>query len=340
MPFMIYSAQNADYMQLRKLALKYSLFNLPADRELLKKKIALSEASFRNRVISQKKSFMFVIKNKKGDIVGSSQLLSQVGSQAIPRYSTKLKSGNRGRFLQLSINRNGPSYLGGLIVKKKYRNHPDKLGKQISLIRFLFIKMHLKYFKKTIQAEIDPLFNQIKSNTFFDYFVKKRQGYSTDEANYLTLTNKKKLFDNFPSGKFYLSSLPKSVKKCIGQTNTFSNRALNLLKKQNFYIIDEMDPLDGGPYVEAQINCIPIVQNTKKVDVRIISKSVMLKKNKAKNFSVFLWGKEGLTGVFTGGLLKGILSKNNPLLYLTQKECQEKGLTSKDQIYVVSSRWF
>ncbi len=308
MSFIIRSVDYKDYESLHYLAQQHSLFNLPIDKVLLKQKIKLSMDSFAQKGLTQNYQFIFVITNPKGKVIGSSQLFSQCGTKNNPRYSMKLHKNNHNPFLQLKIDTNGPSYLGGLILNKDYQGHPDKLGSQISFIRFLFIKMNRIYFKKTIQSDLEPWLDKENSNPFFKHFAVPSGISSKEVANYLTVTNKEKLFAHFPRSRVFLSSLPKQVKSSIGRTSADSQKAYALLKKQNFQVIDEMDPLDAGPYVEAQINHIPVVKNTKKA---IIGLQATCKSNK-----YWLVGKMEQS-CFKGALLKGDL--DNKFLMLDTK---------------------
>ncbi|MDE0119507.1 MAG: arginine N-succinyltransferase [Bdellovibrionales bacterium] len=265
--FLIQSASLCDYSSLRKLALKHPLLNLPADPALLKKKIQTSEDSFKGALEREKRQFLFVIKKREKsgeeEVIGSSQIFSKFGTRKNPFYS--LKVCYHEAVLQLKVVRDGPSYLGGLIVDEPYRGHTEKIGKQISLIRFLFAAICGECFESTLHAEVAPFLDEKGQNPFYEHFIRPRLSLSMPEIDYLTLTNKEKLFSSYPREKILFSSLPESVRKGLGKPGLFSQRAARLLEKQNFYFTGEVDPFDGGPYMQAQTKDIPLIKNTKKV---------------------------------------------------------------------------
>ena len=291
--FVIQAVSFKDYPSLKQLALKHPLLNLPAEENLLKEKIKVSQKSFSETLTMEKRNFVFVLKTKEGEVIGSSQIASKSGTPNTPSYSLKIYEENKegkkkkpchlaeknqlrattshkiksGRYKYLKLRKitNGPSYLGGLILHQDYRGHIEKAGKQLSLIRFLFAGIYPHFFKNTFHAEVAPFLNAQGKNPFFEQFIKKHISLSMPEIDYLTLTNKEKLFANYPKGKISFSSLPKEVQKSIGKPGLFSQRAGALLKKQNFRFVEEVDPFDGGPYMQAQAKKIPVIQGINKV---------------------------------------------------------------------------
>ena len=300
--FVIQAVSFKDYSSLRKLALKYPLLNLPAEEKLLKEKIELSQNSFNEILPKEKRNFLFVLKTLEGDIIGSSQISSKSGTKSKPSYSLKIHKNNKSPFLCLKKITDGPSYLGGLILNMHYRGHPEKAGKQLSLIRFLFAGVFPHFFENTFHAEVAPFLDKQGQNQFFEQFIKKHSSLSMSEIDYLTLTNKEKLFAHYPKGEIALSSLPKEVQKSIGKPGVFSGRALALLEKQHFRFVDEVDPFDGGPYMQAKATNIPIIQQIKKVSLKPTHDDI------SQKWLFALPNKNN----FKGGVLKGTL-KNQEL---------------------------
>ncbi len=311
----IRSASSGDYSSLRKLALKYPLLNLPCSPALLKEKIRISESSFAGALSREKTNFLFVLKKmrkeetleEKGELIGSAQISGKSGTLQKPSYSLKIFKGQKksSAFLQLRIIRDGPSYLGGLIVAGEYRGHPEKAGKQISLIRFLFCAMHPEFFEDTLHAEVAPFLDEKGQNPFFKYFIEPRFSLSMEEIDYLTLTDKEKLFAEYPRERILFSSLPPSVRECLGKPGFFNRRAAGILSQQKFSFINEVDPFDGGPYMQARVKEIPLVKNTKKVFLKCFSEKELVHSQTKK----WLWGRMEKTR-FIGGVLEGVLRKN------------------------------
>lgn len=294
MAFIVKSVNVEDFFSLKKLAEKYPLLNLPSDSTLLKEKIKTSENSFSEILPREKRNFLFVLKEAgKKEVIGSAQVAVQSGSMDIPSYSLKIF--NEENFLQLKKITKGPSYLGGLILDKQYRGRAA--GKLISLIRFLFVGMFPKVFEDTLHAEVAPLLDEKGRNPFLEGFVKKYISLSMEEIDRLTLVDKEKLFSDYPREKISLSSLPLTVRRSLGRPGSFSERAARLLKAQNFSFVNEIDPFDGGPYMQAKVINIPLVQSTRKVFLSSDKNNNLPKKK-------WLWAKKEKAG-FKGGLLEG-----------------------------------
>ena len=325
MSFLIHSVSESDYPALQKLATKYTLLNLPSKEELLKAKIQSSIWSFNSKSPNEKQLFMFTLKDSKENIIGASQVVAKIGLQDNPRYSMCIIRGKE-TFLQLKINHDGPSFVGAVVLEKSYRGHPDQLGKQLVFILFLFMAMNPNYFEDTIHGEVEPWLDENRSNPFFNYFVHQKLHYSPKEADYLSLTDKEKIFASFPRKKFLLSGLPKDVQKSIGQPGEYSKRALSLLQRQNFQIIDEVDPFDGGPFLEAKTKDIPIVKHAKQV--------LLVKTNNISEKKKYLWGKSYSTqnNQFIGGMIEGKQVADK--LLVSENECAKLSLYLGEKIWV------
>ena len=322
--FLIQSVSFEDYSSLRKLALKYPLMNLPSSEDLLKKKIEVSEESFLETIPKEKRNFLFVLKTKPGEVLGSSQVAAKSGTKKIPSYSLKIFEEQGQNILQLKTITDGPSYLGGLILDEKYRGSPEKAGKQLSLSRFLFAAMRPEFFENTFHAEVAPFLDKEGKNTFFESFVKQYVSLSMEEIDYLTLTDKEKLFTSYPSGRVLFSTLPKTVQQSLGKPGLFSQRAAALLEKQNFQFIGEVDPFDGGPYMQAKVGDIPIIQNAKKVFLKPIKKE-------AFQIKKWLWGNLK-NAQFTGGVLEGFLREDQ--LFISKDYFSYFPITEREMVFV------
>ena len=58
----------------------------------------------------------------------------------------------RHTYLRLRYSMDGPTEIGGLIVTQAMRGHPERIGKLISWVRFLYICRHLARFEPRIVA--------------------------------------------------------------------------------------------------------------------------------------------------------------------------------------------
>ena len=326
--FLIQSVSFQDYPSLRKLALKYPLLNLPSEESLLKKKIEISERSFSDTLPREKRNFLFVLKTDQTAVLGSSQMAAKSGTTKAPSYSLKIFKEKGSSFLQLRKITDGPSYLGGLILDEDYRGHPKRVGKQLSLIRFLFAAMRPDLFENTFHAEVAPFLDEKGRNPFLECFIQQYIHLSMEEIDYMTLTNKEKLFASYPFDKVLFSTLPKVVQESLGKPGLFSQRAAALLEKQNFQFVDEVDPFDGGPYMQAKTGDIPVIQNTNRV---FLKEEEERKSEKSFETKRWLWGVMEKSQ-FKGGVCEGVLQKNQ---FFISKECFSYfSLRENDQVFI------
>ncbi len=322
--FLIQSVSVEDYSYLRGLAVKYPLMNLPSEEALLKKKIKVSEESFLEALPREERNFLFVLKTEEGEVIGSSQVAAKSGTSAVPFYSLKIFEEAGEKFLQLKKVTDGPSYLGGLILDEKYRGCPEKAGKQLSLIRFLFVALLPAFFENTFHVEVAPFLDEEGRNPFFEHFVTRYVSLSMTEIDYLTLTDKEKLFASYPSGKLLFSALPEVVKKSLGKPGVFSQRAASLLEKQNFQFAGEVDPFDGGPYMQARTCDIPVIKQAKKVFLKLAEEESFQTKK-------WLWGRLN-KAQFSGGMLEGVLRENQ--LFISKDYFSSFPLPENEEIFV------
>src|SRR5438067_5321721 len=127
--------------------------NLPADRHHIEGILDRSERSFTADLPEPDREFLFVceeVATKR--IIGTSMIYAQHGTKRAPhiffrvendeRYSVTLDRYFVHQTLRIGYNYNGPTEIGGLILLPEYRGNKETLGKQLSYVRFLFIRMH------------------------------------------------------------------------------------------------------------------------------------------------------------------------------------------------------
>src|SRR5262249_45988364 len=144
--------------QLLDVAHHLNTVNLPADREAIRGILDISQRSFTGAIKDPKRrEYVFVlVDNEQQKIVGTSMIIAQLGRRDAPyiyldvideeRYSATLDRHFLHTTLNIGYSFNGPTEIGGLIVRPEYRKKPERLGLIISYVRFLFIKMHREAF--------------------------------------------------------------------------------------------------------------------------------------------------------------------------------------------------
>ena len=150
MAFFARSVKEEDFSQLMELASHFNLLNLPANEKILKRKIEKSVKSFSSEIPREEREYIFVLEElASSKVVGCSLIIAKHGTEEAPHYYFKVDRRERNsedlgvgfihHVLQLKQESNGPTEIGGLLVHPDYRGNSEKLGKFISLIRFLYM---------------------------------------------------------------------------------------------------------------------------------------------------------------------------------------------------------
>lgn len=275
--FVIRPAAKSDVEELYKLASKVYFINLPADKKIIKRKIALSEKSFAGQLRSRSQGeFIFVLENRKNHrIVGCSAILAQHGTPQEPHiYFKVLKKKKESRYLnkhvwhqvlRLAFDTKGPTEIGSLVLAPKYRGHPERLGLALSFCRFMYIAAKPRYFRSKILAELMPPLDEHGDSILWEALGRHFTHMSYKEADVLSRKNKEFIQSLFPEGDIYVSMLSKEVQDAIGQVGKATQPVKRMLERIGFHYGDEIDPFDGGPHYWADRKSIKPVKNTKKV---------------------------------------------------------------------------
>jgi arginine N-succinyltransferase len=272
--FIIRPAQPDDAATLLKLAKMVHFINLPADKDIIASKIAKSRRSFAGEAEDEReRQFMFVLEDTEtGGVIGTSSLLCRIAWQGKPHiylqvrrrehFSRDLNSGAVHTTFQVMTDETGPSELGGLILAPGYRGHRERLGSLLSLVRFHFIGLHRQFFQPRILAELMGPLTPDSHTLFWEFFGRRFINLSYAEADAFCQHSKEFMTSLLPKEEIYASILPAEARNLIGKVGEETRPARAMLEKQGFVYLDRCDPFDGGPYLEADRDAIPLVQST------------------------------------------------------------------------------
>jgi len=272
--FVIRQATQDDLPTLLKLARMVHFINLPPDRDIIAAKIARSRRSFGGQATSEReREFMFVLEDVHSrSVIGTSAVLSCVSWPGHPHtylkirkrnhFSEDLQTGTVHITLELGIDETGPSEMGGLILAPGYRGHRDRLGALLSLIRFHYIGLHREWFNERIIAELMGALTPDSRNLLWEYLGRRFINLQYAEADRFCQHSKEFITALFPRGEIYASLLPPEARNLIGRVGEETRPARSMLEAQGFEYHDQIDPFDGGPYISAQRDAIPLVQST------------------------------------------------------------------------------
>ncbi|MFN7455346.1 MAG: arginine N-succinyltransferase [Pseudobdellovibrionaceae bacterium] len=259
MNFVVRPVAHDDVIQLTDLAKQFTLLNLPGDRKVIQSKIERSITSFAGELPKHQSEYLFVLEDvEESLVVGSSLIMAKHGSEEIPHnyfkilkrshYSDDLGIGFIHQVLRFEMDIDGPTEIGGLLVDKIYRRRPEKLGKQISLSRFLYMATHPERFENRVLCELTPPLTDDGRSEFWEALGRRFTGLPYQEADLLSQTHKEFIRSLFPEEDVYLCLLDTKARAVLGRVGEATKPAQHLLESIGFEYLDEVDPFDGGPH--------------------------------------------------------------------------------------------
>ncbi|MFA5582821.1 MAG: arginine N-succinyltransferase [Bacteriovoracaceae bacterium] len=266
--FVLRSVKPSDLAELFKLSNVMTFINLPPDEEIISNKIESSMKSFNNPSSNLWENYyIFVIEdiiNHK--ILGVSMIHAQHGTEDEPhfylavgqeaKFSLTINTGFVHGTLKLGLDTDGPTEIGGLILDPEFRGHPEKLGKQISFVRFLYMALHPERFKKVIHSELMPPFDKFGNSPLWEAIGRRFLNMNYHEADVLSRSNKEFILSLFPSENIYQTLLPMEAREAIGKVGKETEPVQAMLEKIGFKYMYEVDPFDGGPHYRCPLKDI------------------------------------------------------------------------------------
>jgi len=267
-----------DLEDLYGLAKEFVLLNLPPNKYKLEEMISLSEKSFAKKNDMYEREYIFVVEDVlREKVVATAKIVTKNGTPEEPniyykiskkeKYSKSLGIGFIHQVLHYCENTDGPTELGGLVVSKDYRSHPNKIGKLVSLSRFLYIAMHREDFKDHLHTELAPPLDSEGRSEFWEALGRRFTGLPYDEADRLSHLDKEFITSLFPENEIYTSLLDPKARLAIGQVGPETKPALKLMEKFGFVYKHEIDPFDGGPHMGVSTDEAKPIQGMKSYTV-------------------------------------------------------------------------
>jgi arginine N-succinyltransferase len=258
--FLLRQAKAEDHRQLLKLARELDSTTLPTDARELTELLETSNASFAGKIRNRAQAkYVFCAEEiRKRRVVAASMIVGKHGTPTAPhyyfevgvdeRYSHTLRRMFRHTNLRLRYSMDGPTEIGGLIVSPAMRGHPERIGKQISWVRFAYIARYRKRFEKEVLAEMLPPTQPGHGNKFWDHYGRMVTGLSYREADRLSTRDKEFIRALFPDAPIYVLMLPEEIRNAIGEVGENTRGALRILEQAGMRYLNQIDPFDGGPY--------------------------------------------------------------------------------------------
>lgn len=212
-----------------------------------------------------------------GGVVGTSQVRAHQGGPGNPNwafkvtekepYSESLRFGTTHSVGQLYGDESGPTEIGGLIIQPSYRGHSERPGRFLSFVRFHFIGLYRQLFADRVLAEMMAPVSAEGDNIFWDAFGRKFIPVKFAEADRFCQHNRAFIPELLPKEEIYLSLFPLEVQNAVGVVSRETIPARRLLESLGFRYRGFVDPFDGGPHLDAPTDEIPMVRDTKRVEL-------------------------------------------------------------------------
>jgi len=278
--FIIRDIAPEDLNDLQRAAAHLDSVNLPDDREALARIIERSRRSFAavaagaSEPAAKDRCFVFVATDRdSGEVVGTSMIFPQHGSRKAPhvyfdvleeeRYSETLDRHFVHRVLRIGYNYKGLTEIGGLVVRPDFRRHPDRIGRLLMSVRFLYIARHRAVFRDEVLSELMPPLEPDGTSLLWESLGRRFTGLSYQEADRLSQDNKEFIRSLFPQDPLYASLLPAHVQQLIGEVGPGTKAVEKMLREVGFSYAHRIDPFDGGPHFQARTDDITLVRATR-----------------------------------------------------------------------------
>ena len=269
--FRLRPAGEGDINSLCLLAQKAQLFNLPRNRKDMEAELEHSVHSFGcPHERWEENSYIFVLEDEKGrEIIGCSMIHGLLGTPEMPHLFLEVKQDSHGlETLTFKSLTRGYSEIGGLFLTPSHRGHPEKLGKQLSYGRFLYMGLHRENFTETIHVELMPPLDGEDNSPLWEALGGRFIPMSYAKADALSYTRKDFVLDQFPPGPHRVADLPRKAQEVIGKVREETRPVQRMLERVGFTYTGEVDPFDGGPHYRCPLANITLIREMKKLALK------------------------------------------------------------------------
>jgi arginine N-succinyltransferase len=263
-----------DLDQLERLAIESGpgMTNLPANRDVLERKIRTSLDSFSREVDNPgEESYLLVMEDTSNQrIAGTSGIIASVGlSRPFYSYrvihlahtSLELNKYDPVGILQMVNEYRGDTEIATLYLTPDYRR--DGNGKLLSRCRFLFMAQFPQRFAGRVMAEMRGVHDEQGRSIFWDSLGRHFLDMDFSKADYLSALGKYQFIaDLMPHYPIYIRLLPREAQAVIGIPHETTRPALALLEREGFRFEGCIDVFDAGPTIHAPLAQIRTVRES------------------------------------------------------------------------------
>jgi arginine N-succinyltransferase len=276
--FRIRQSSREDAAAILAVAEHLDTVNLPADRQHIERILELSERSFAEAVPPPEREYVFVLEDLAARrVIGTSMIHAQHGTKRAPHIFFRVENDERYSYtldryfvhptLRIGYNYDGPTEIGGLILLPEYRRNAEALGRSLSYVRFLFIRMHRAVFRDHVVSELLPPLEPDGTSPLWEHLGRHFTGLGYQEADLLSKDNKEFIHALFPDDPIHTELLPPEVRAVIGVVGPETRGVEKMLRRIGFSYANQIDPFDGGPHFTARTDDITVVRDARQVTV-------------------------------------------------------------------------
>ncbi|KPQ28602.1 MAG: arginine N-succinyltransferase [Marinobacter excellens HL-55] len=261
------------------------LTTLPADRDLLQRKIERTRDSFNQRCAPEAGLYLFALEDTRAKkTVGISGIEARVGLEEVfynYRLSVTVNASRelgvhvRTPTLHLSNDMTDHTEICSLLLSDDYKGGGN--GLLLSRCRFMYLDDFRKNFSDKVIAEMRGVSDKEGRSPLWDALGSKFFDMEFIRADMLSgLGNKSFIAELMPKYPIYLPMLPDAARAVVGMVHENTRPALKMLQAEGFNFNGMVDIFDGGPVVEAFINTIRSVRESINRHAMVVSKPINL----------------------------------------------------------------
>lgn len=271
--FFLRPVQLGDIEQILALSQLQTFINLPSDPVVLKRKINASIRTFKkpSKKLEENYYIFVLVDSTNSRVIGVSMIHGKHGTEHEPhfyltvgveeKFSKTLNTGFMHGTLKFGLETDGYTEVGGLILDPSYRGHIEKLGKQLSFVRFLYMGAHQEQFTELIHSELMPPFDSKGNSPLWEAIGRRFLNMDYHDADMLSRENREFILSLFPSDTIYGALLPPEARNAIGKVGPETEPVKRMLESIGFCYTQEVDPFDGGPHYRARLKDITLVRD-------------------------------------------------------------------------------
>lgn len=253
--------------------------NLPPEPTALRTRIEFAADSFTSGASEPGGEVYMMVLEKDGDILGTAAVFSAVGlDHGFVNYrinktvhvSKQLKKRVERRLLVPTHDFTGCGEVGSLFLSPDARG--GGYGKFLAKARYLFIAQHRELVADPVCAELRGWRGPDGEQPFWDALGKPffdMEFEVADVAN--SAMGNQFIADLMPRHPIYAALLPAAAREILGRPHDSALPAFNMLLKEGFSYRGYIDVFDGGPLVDAHIDDIKSVRESRLLRVKTSS---------------------------------------------------------------------